>query len=135
MACSNLLKSPPFIIKVVELLICIALAALTANDRVAEGSDRLVRYAVVNATIASFMLLGVLNIMGYVLGCPIHTKLVVIASAAAVILYLATGLIILETYNQYIFPSRHSNVFIAVILCFISSAAYIVDAILSWKCS
>ncbi|XP_049794024.1 uncharacterized protein LOC126203698 [Schistocerca nitens] len=133
MAVTDLIRSPSFLIKVVELVLSIIIAGLTTGQAVAASPDIYVRLAVVDGTIVCYIILGVLIIIGYVLECPIHTKLILISSAAACVLFVTTGGLILDAYTRSYF--KVTQVIIAGILALVNGVVYAADAFLSWKFS
>lgn len=133
MAISNLATSPPFIIKVIALVISVVTAVLTTNQQVGLGPDTLVRYAVVDGTIVTFIVLGVLTLLGYIIGHPLHKKLILLSSGGAVILFLVSGGLILDSYVRDEF--KDVQVCFGGILALLNGLMYAADVFLSWKYS
>ncbi|XP_049839605.1 uncharacterized protein LOC126284601 [Schistocerca gregaria] len=133
MALTEVVKNPPFIIKAVTLVLSIIIACLTTNQEVGLGPSTHVRTAVVDGTIVAFIILGILILIGYVIGSPLHLYLILLSSAAGGILFLVSGGIMLDSYVRD--PYKYGEVCGAGILALINGLVYACDVFLTWKYS
>lgn len=132
MAVLDLIRSPTFLLKVLELILSIVIAGLTSGQPVGVSPGFYERVAVVDGTIVGYIMLGILIIVGYVLRCPLDDKLILISSAAAVLLFVTSGALILDAYTR---GAKLAQILIGGILALINGLVYAGDAFLTWKFS
>ncbi|XP_067015296.2 uncharacterized protein [Anabrus simplex] len=134
MSCASL-KSPLFLIKVVELVmavICTVLSSVHPTSIV--YYEYFYKMEVVHGTFIGFSLVASVIILGYVTGNALKTPLIMIISATAAIMFLTSGIFVFQAHINYSSGvTGTGNLIAAGIFAIITCMLYLVDLGLTYK--
>lgn len=126
---TGLIKSPTFLAKILELVLCSLAIVLFMSD-----TSYLVtvksKWAVVFGTLIGFIMISIIVIVGSVLNPPPHRTLMMMIALPAAFMFFSTGGIIIETWYH---ATRSTGYLIGSgILAFITGFIYLGDFALAF---
>jgi hypothetical protein len=126
---AQFIKSPTFLIKVLELLLSsLAMTLLMADTTILVAVKP--KWAVMFGTLVGFIMISIITIVGGVLKTPLHRTLILMMTLPAALLFFTTGGIIIEAFHH----ARVSTGYLVTsgIVAFINGFAYIGDFALTF---
>ncbi|XP_069683391.1 uncharacterized protein [Periplaneta americana] len=118
----ELFHTPAFPLKLLELVLCCVCVALFASSTVS-FSMTIARWIVVVGAFVGFLMICVIEILGAIIGSPLHKTLRLVVSLPAAALFVTAGGMLLEKASDGTF-------IVAGILGIINGVVYLVDFIL-----
>jgi hypothetical protein len=95
----QLIKSPTFVIKVLELLLTsLAMTLLMADTTHIVAVKG--KWAVMFGTLIGFIMISIITIVGRVLKTPLHRSLMLMINLSAALLFLTAGGILFEAFHH-----------------------------------
>jgi putative Ca2+/H+ antiporter (TMEM165/GDT1 family) len=124
------LKSPTFLIKILELMLSILAIAMFMAD-----STQIVtlksKWAVIFGTIIGFIMISIITVAGSLLKTPLHRSLILMITLPAALLFLAAGGLLFEAFNHA--SKSTAYLIISGISTFTNGLVYLCDFILTFK--
>jgi hypothetical protein len=126
---ANLVRSPIFLVKVLELVLSSTAMILFMADTTQLFVVR-PKWAVMLGTLVGFIMISIITIVGDVLNTPVHRKLILMLTLPAALLFFSTGGIIIEAYHHASVSTGY--LVTSGILAFINGFAYFGDFALTF---
>ncbi|XP_023708937.1 uncharacterized protein LOC111865273 [Cryptotermes secundus] len=126
---TGLIKSPTFLAKIFELVLCCIAVVLFMSDTSYLATVKS-KWAVVFGTLIGFIMISIIVIVGSVLNTPPHRTLMLMIALPAAFMFFSTGGIIIETW----YHANDSTAYLigSGILAFITGFIYLGDFALTF---
>eukprot|EP01054_Gregarina_sp_Poly1_P007178 Gregarina_sp_Poly_1__7177@NODE_3938_length_816_cov_3_620828_g2549_i0_p1_GENE_NODE_3938_length_816_cov_3_620828_g2549_i0NODE_3938_length_816_cov_3_620828_g2549_i0_p1_ORF_typecomplete_len141_score11_02MARVEL/PF01284_23/6_3e05DUF3792/PF12670_7/0_0064DUF3792/PF12670_7/1_2e02ER_lumen_recept/PF00810_18/0_018_NODE_3938_length_816_cov_3_620828_g2549_i0362784 len=132
---SEVIKTPAFLMKILELILEIIMIALMAGDMPAGNTNE--KNAFGYGIMVGYIIISVIIIAGFILDHPLHTTLILMITGPGAILFITAGSLMIEIWDKgvpvlgalVVVPDR---VIGAGILGLLTGAVYIVDTLLTY---